>query len=102
MQESERYWARLIGATRKERVRVTRWYLFIPITTEEEVEYITQHDGFLSQRTQQYPGIALTDNQRNFRAVGANHFTEGNHKSTRDALESVFNNNPNLRVDRRR
>ena len=102
MQESERYWARLIGATRKERVRVTRWYLFIPITTEEEIEYITEYDGFLSQRTQQYPGIALTDNQRNFRAVGANHFTEGNHKSTRDALESVFNNNPNLRVDRRR
>jgi hypothetical protein len=102
MQESERYWARLIGATRKERVRVTRWYLFIPITTEEEIEYITEYDGFLSQRTQQYPGIALNDNQRNFRAVGANHFTEGNHKSTRDALESVFNNNPNLRVDRRR
>jgi hypothetical protein len=57
---------------------------------------VKENDGLLSKEAQ-----LLTGAQRIYKANGANHMLQGNHKSVREALESIFNTSSEFSILRR-
>jgi hypothetical protein len=97
--ESQWDYLRLIGAAETQRVRTTRYFLWIPYTTEEDIEVRLPNDGLFSEKTQTMKfGEPIT---RQYRTVGANHFTENNHPDAKRALDFIFDRNPRFIITKR-